>query len=109
MWKTIGLGLNAFDPIPPTLQQPSDPRKSLADIDVDLAQLYHHYYLDAWGTAPPDPDPSRFEHVQFLMPTPDFRFKASGLGMDPTGAGNKSNELGQAFCRLFLHDHLDMI
>ena len=56
MFKTIQLKLNAFPAIPPSLQLPGGAAKP--QIPVDLARLYHHYYIDSRGMAPPDPDPT---------------------------------------------------
>lgn len=76
---------------------------------MELNELYHHYYNDCYGISPPIPDPTNFEPVHFLTQTSDFRFKGRGLGESPTTKANRSNELGQAFCRWFLHKHLDFI
>lgn len=106
MDKKIGLELNAYVTIPSSLRDPSSKGAARKEIDVDLAKLYHHYYLDTYGRSPPSPDAAQFEHVRFLMPDADFRFLGNGLGASTSARRSKSAELGQAFCRWFLHDHL---
>lgn len=108
MERTIGLALNKYSVVPHTLR--AHPTKNLAasSIKVGLAGLFHHYYLDSFGTTPPEPDPVQFEHVRFLLPCSDFRFQGSGLGISPAIKRSRSTELGQAFCRWFLHDHLNI-
>jgi hypothetical protein len=105
--KTVKLALNAFPSTPPSLQLSTGEPASA--ISVDLADLYHHYYIDSRAMAPPDPDPAHFEHVRHLMSCNEFRFQRHGLGVNKTFKGNKSNELGQAFARWFLDKHLDML
>lgn len=105
MLKTVKLALNAFPSTPPTLL--ALPGGSVAKmIPVNLGDLYHQYYLDSYGFGPPDPDPTHFEQVRYLLPCTEFRFSKVGLGIGKTFRGNKSNELGQAFCRWFLSEHL---
>ncbi|HEY9237176.1 MAG TPA: hypothetical protein VIP08_19290 [Phenylobacterium sp.] len=107
MLKTVKLALNEF-PDPP-LSLLIDLEGTVASaIEVNLGDLYHHYYLDSWGVEPPSPDPANFEHVQFLLPCEEFRFTKQGLGIAKTFKGHKSNELGQAFCRWFMSEHLDI-
>jgi hypothetical protein len=62
--------------------------------------------MDTYGIAPPLPDPTHFEHVQFLTSEPSFRILGDGIGQGTTARRNKSTELGQAFCRWFLEEHL---
>lgn len=108
MNKTLKLGLNKYSRVPHSLRANPSVNSAAPSIEVDLANLYHHYYLDSFGKAPPSPDPVQFEHVQFLMPSKEFRFQGSGLGISPAIKRHRSNELGQAFCRWFLHDHLNI-
>lgn len=106
MIKSVKLALNAFPQIPITLEDAQAPSGIVPRILVNLADLYHHYYLDSWGVEPPSPNPAHFEHVRYLLPCHEFRFSKVGLGAAKTFKGNKSNELGQAFCRWFLSEHL---
>lgn len=102
MLKSVKLAINAFPQVPISIQHPSDPKQAVDHMNVDLADLYHHYYLNSWDCAPPDPDPVHFEQVRYLLPCADFRFRRGGMGANKTFKGNKSNELGEAFCRWFL-------
>lgn len=106
MDKSIRIQLNEYDPIPNSLSDPHDPDRPRAEVPVDLAKLYHHYYFDTYGRLPPTPDPAHFEHVRFLTPDTPFRFLGDGLGASTSARRNKSTELGQAFCRWFLDEHL---
>lgn len=108
MRKTLRLALNRYAPIPVTLRE--DPAIDVAkvEISVNVASLYHHYFLDSFDIAPPNPDPAQFEHTQFLLPTAEFRFQGNGLGASPAIRRHRSNELGQAFCRWFLYEHLEV-
>lgn len=106
MDKKIRLELNEYNSLPPSLREPSSVDVPRAVLDVDLAKLYHHYYLDTYGRVPPSPDATQFEHVHFLTPDTSFRFLGSGLGASTSARRSRSTELGQAFCRWFLHDHL---
>jgi hypothetical protein len=108
MDKTLKLALSQYPLIPHTLRVSSGANAAISTLTVGLASLYHHYYLDSYGRCPPNPDPAQFEHVQFLLPTREFRLQGSGLGISPAIKRHRSNELGQAFCRWFLHDHLNI-
>jgi hypothetical protein len=108
MDKTLALALNKYVPIPVTLRVNPSMDEAAKSVSVGLASLYHHYYLDSYGGAPPNPDPAQFEHIRYLLPCSDFRFQGAGLGVSPTVKGHRSNELGHAFCRWFLHDHLNI-
>lgn len=105
MKKKLQLALNKYQPIPPTLQG-ANAQSAKTVIDLDLAALYHHYYLDTYDTQPPSPDPAQFEHMRFLMPHDDLRFQGEGVGASTNARRGKSSEMGQAFCRWFLHEHV---
>lgn len=106
MDKTVRVKLSNFLSIPTTLQ---DGAGTLApETSVFLADLYHHYYLDKHGLAPPDPDPANFEYLPHLSSTTDYRYRGGGLGVSPGHRRTTSNEMGQAFCRWFLHDHANI-
>src|SRR5690349_3827841 len=109
MKKLLSLALNKYSVVPHSLRLSPTVNSPTSTVSVDLANLYHHYYLDSFDKAPPSPDPAHFEHVNFLLPTVDFRFQGGGLGIAPAIRRHRSNELGQAFCRWFLHDHLGII
>lgn len=77
MKKKLQLALNKYKPIPPKLQGESEESPKTI-IDLDLAALYHHFYLDTYGTQPPNPDPAQFEHMRFLVPDDKLRFQGEG-------------------------------
>jgi hypothetical protein len=106
--RFIGLALNKFPTTPNTLREKPSVDGARGDIVVNLASIYHHYYLDKHGRVPPDPDPAHFEHLQYLTPDPEFRVLGEGLGPSTASRRNQSSELGHAFCRWFLHDHLNI-
>lgn len=106
MIKTLQLALARYSPIPIALRKSPLIDVEKDEIEVSLASLYHHYFLDSFGISPPNPDPAQFEHAQFLMPTLEFRFQGDGLGASPAIRRHRSNELGQAFCRWFLYENL---
>ena len=106
MDRSIALLLNAFPAVPDLLRIDPGFDVALDKIDVNLASLFHHYYLDSYGIAPPDPDPAHFEHLKFLSTCQDFRFRGEGLGTSPGVKRSRSQEMGQAFARWFLHDFL---
>lgn len=108
MQKSVKVALNKFPSVPASLDNPADPGSPVPEIMVDLADLYHHYYLQSYDRVPPNPDPAQFEHVRYLEPCTAFRFQPNGLGANKTKKQNNSNELGEAFCRWFLAEHLDI-
>src|SRR5215469_9875628 len=101
MERILQLFLNRFDPIPDTLRTVATSNTGRATIDINLASLYHQYYLDSFGLVPPDPDPTNFEHLRFFAPCSELRLRGDGIGIHPEIRRHKSNELGQAFCRVF--------
>jgi hypothetical protein len=108
MEKIVAFALNRFPVVPHSLRQVPQVNAARGELAVPLASLYHHYYLDSHGKVPPDPDPAQFEHLQFLLPTTDFRVQGDGIGASTSIRRHRSNELGHAFCRWFLHDHLNI-
>jgi hypothetical protein len=108
MERTVALALNKFPIIPHSVREVPNTNTACPELSVPLASLYHHYYLDSHGKVPPDPDPAQFEHLQFLLPTKDFRIQGDGIGKSTSIRRHRSNELGHAFCRWFLHDHLNI-
>jgi hypothetical protein len=108
MQKSVKLALHKFPAVPTSLDNPAKPGHPVSEIMVDLADLYHHYYLQSYDRAPPNPNPAEFEHVRYLEPGIAFRFQPNGLGANKTKKQNNSNELGEAFCRWFLAEHLDI-
>jgi hypothetical protein len=107
--KSIDLALNSFPTTPHSLRAEPSIDAPKPDIQINLASLYHHYYFDKHGRAPPNPDPAQFEQLQYLGPGDDFRITGDGLGFTTSSRRNMSSELGHAFCRKFLHDHADIV
>jgi hypothetical protein len=105
MEKTLQFSLNKIDPIPNSLRAISSQNIPGADLPVNLTSLYHHYYLDSYDRTPPDPDPAQFEYLPFISSTKDFRLTGEGLGSNTNKRRSNSASLGQAFCRMILHDH----
>lgn len=106
MNKTIKFALNEFAMIPASLCSTAKPGQLADEIEVDLSRLFHHFYLDTQGAAPPDPDPAQFHHLRLLAATKDFRARGKGFGTHSAYKTHVANELGQAFCRWFLYEHL---
>jgi hypothetical protein len=105
MNKTLTLALNKINPVPNSLRTMPANNVARAEVAINLASLYHHYYLDSYGQVPPNPDPSQFEYFPFFLPTTEFRFKGDSLGASTVMRRHTSTTLGQAFCRMMLHDH----
>jgi hypothetical protein len=108
MERTIALALNKFPSVPLTLRETPTNDTARKEIRINLADLFHHYYHDSYGRSPPNPDPAQFEHLRFLVPEEGFRIQGDGIGISTAVRRNRSIELGQAFCRWFLHEHLNM-
>lgn len=106
MRKVIDLTLNKYANIPVSLRETPTANVPRSAVEVDPARLFHHYYLDTRGYAPPNPDPAQFEHLNLLTPTAEFRCLGDGFGIGTAFRRSTSNQLGQAFCRWLLHDHL---
>jgi len=106
MFKTLNLHLKDYTPTPPSLADPTSSTGVRPSVDVELAKLFHHYYLDTRGVAPPPYDPAHFEHLSLLTPDAAFRVQGDGFGSGPEFRKRCSNELGQAFCRWLLQEHL---
>lgn len=109
MQRNFNLKLNKFDPVPHMLRHDTSQNIPVNKLSVDLANLYHHYFLDNHHEKYPSPDPANFECLYFLTNDKDFRFLDDGFGYTKQAKRNRSSELGQAFCRYFLHNYLDII
>lgn len=108
MQKTLQLALNKFETIPNGLRENPSANAPVDEITVDLARLYHHFYLDTRGFTPPNPDPAQFDHLSLLLPQTEFRVRGEGFGLGGSFRKHVSNELGQAFCRWFLYEHVNV-
>ena len=105
--KTIRLALSKYKKIPTSLVGAS-PWVAKEHIFVDMARLFHHYYLDTRGFALPDPDLAHFEHIGFFCAEPELRLIGDGIGISRAFRVSRSNELGQAFCRWFLYEYFNI-
>jgi hypothetical protein len=107
MEKIVKLALSKYQSVPDSLRNPLS-GSALDDIAVDMAGLFHHYYLDTRGYAPPNPDLAHFEHLSFFCAEPQLRLRGEGIGSSVAFRISRSNDLGQAFCRWFLYTHLNI-
>lgn len=106
MERSVNFYLNRVKPIPSTLR--SDPRldsSPAASISVNLGALFLHHYFDSYGIAPPNPDPSRFEYLDLISSSSDFRFHSFVASASSVKKRHLSTEFGQSFCRLMLQEH----
>ena len=108
MIKTINFKLNKFNTIPNSLREVANRNSASEQTEVNLADLYNHYFQDKYGRYIPDPDPANFEYLRFITNTADFRIQGDGIGDSTVARRNSSTDLGQAFCRYFLYKHLNI-
>jgi hypothetical protein len=108
MQRTMGLALNKFDPMPNSLREIAGQNTPRSEIVVNLANLYHHYYHGTYGRSPPNPDPAHFEFAGELLAGDEMRLRGGGFGAFTEARRNRSNDMGHAFCRWFLHDHANI-
>lgn len=109
MKRTVEFRLNNVSPIPLTLRANPHMDTPAREVDIDLAQLFLHYYFDSYPLGPPKPDPSQFEYLQLVSSAPDFRFHAHVAHASLVKRRELSTDIGQAFCRLMLSDHFDIV
>ena len=107
--KQIRFFLKDFPHTPNSLRVAPHIDKPASEMIIDLGRLYHHRYLDNYGQVPPNPNPANFEYAQFVAPTNDLRFRNDGIGSNSPAKKRISEDLGQAFCRWFLHDHVGIV
>jgi hypothetical protein len=108
MRKIVNLALNKYSTIPLSLRDDSSKSGLTNEIEVDPGRLFHHHYLDTRGYAPPNPDPVQFEHLALFLPCAELRVRGGGFGIGVAFRRSTSNQLGQAFCRWFLYEHLNI-
>ncbi|MCA9201156.1 MAG: hypothetical protein KDA87_26630 [Planctomycetales bacterium] len=108
MDRSLRFFLNKFKQTPHSLRAVPHVNAPDDSCRCDLARLFHHYYVDTYGRCPPDPDPAHFEYARFLANRDDFRFAGDGIGVSTSARRNISTTFGQAFCRWFLHEHLNI-
>jgi hypothetical protein len=105
MNRRIQFHLNTVTPTPATLRANPGADFPATELDVNLGQLFLQYYFDSYPAGPPNPDPSSFEYLQLVSSDEDFRFYAFVAEASLIKRRAMSAEIGQAFCRLMLHDH----
>jgi hypothetical protein len=105
MNRSIQFRLNKVSPIPAGLRVAPSLDAPASEVDINLGQLFLQYYFDSYPGGPPNPDPSRFEYLQLVNSDSDFRFHAYVADASTIKLRSLSAEVGQAFCRLMLHDH----
>ncbi len=108
MHRTVRFELNNVSPIPHTLREVSHIDLPGAETTVNLGQLFLQQYFDSFPSGPPKTDPTRFEYLDLVSGTEDFRFHSFVSEASTVKKRTISTELGQAFCRLLLHDHFDI-
>jgi len=105
MNKTLALELNNFLPIPTDLRSPADQNTPVAEIRVNLPDLFHQLYLDTYGNTPPARNPINHLYLPMLAAGRPLRFQPNGLGSHKEARIGESNKFGKAFCRWFLYSH----
>ena len=109
MNRSVEFRLRDVSPIPQTLRADSQLDAPGHEIEVNLGQLFLHYYFDSYPSGPPNPDPSQFEYLQLVSSSPDFRFHAHVAHASLVKRRSLSTDMGQAFCRLMLADHFGVV
>lgn len=105
MQRTVQISLKDVAPVPASLRLLPSVDAPACEIPVDLGKLFLQYYFDSFPAAPPKPDPTRFEYLELISASDDFRFRSFVHEATKEKKRTISFELGQAFCRLLLHDH----
>lgn len=105
MQRTVRISLKDVAPIPASLRLLPSVDAPVSEIPIDLGKLFLQYYFDSFPAAPPKPDPTRFEYLELISSSDDFRFHSYVHRATKEKKRTISFELGQAFCRLLLHDH----
>jgi hypothetical protein len=105
MQRTVQIRLKDVTPVPSSLRFNPAIDHPVQEIPIDLAKLFLQYYFDSFPAAPPKPDPTRFEYLELVSGSDDFRFHSFVREATKEKKRTISFELGQAFCRLLLHDH----
>ena len=78
MDRTVQFFLNKVSPVPPSLRVHRRVDAAATHTTVNLGSLFMHYYFDSYPGGPPKPDPSRFEYLDLVSSSRDFR--VPGLG-----------------------------
>lgn len=105
MRRSLQIKLNHVAPTPHSLRANAATDAPAQQTEVNLGQLFQHYYFDSFPTAPPKPDPSNFEYLELVSGSPEFRFVPFIKEASVVKKRAISTELGQAFCRWMLSEH----
>jgi hypothetical protein len=108
MNRSVEFRLNNVSPTPQSLRANPQLDTPGHQVEVNLGQLFLHYYFDNYPSGPPSPDPSRFEYLELVSSATDFRFHAHVAHASLVKRRALSTEMGQAFCRLMLADHFEI-
>jgi hypothetical protein len=107
--RTVAFSLQNVPTIPSSLRVNPAFNSPGLETEVNLAQLFQQYYHDSYPSGPPNPDPANFEYLTLVSPAADFRFLDHVLQASRVKRQSISTDLGQAFCRQFLHDHFGIV
>ena len=109
MNRTICFKLNHVPQIPARLRKDREINQPADEVEINLGQLFLQYYFDSFPAGPPNPDPTRFGYLELIGASDDFRFHAFVAEASTVKKRSISAEIGQAFCRLMLHDHFGVV
>jgi hypothetical protein len=109
MQRTVRFHLKDVIPTPNGLRVLPQIDAPSSFAEINLGQLFLQYYFDSYPAGPPNPDPTRFEYLQLIGLSPDFRFLSHVAEASLLKRRALSAEMGQAFCRLILHDHFGIV
>jgi len=101
--RTIEIELNKFPQTPLALLD-STTKAAVGQVTLVVKKLFHHYFLAKYPDSAEDT--GIYEYEGQITSGPDWRFKGGGIGADKESKRNVSNELGKAFARWFLYQHL---
>src|SRR3979490_411594 len=95
MQKTIGLSLNKFAAIPPSVRSAPTSNTVAEEISLDLARLYHHHFLRPGRRPPPWPHRGRRSSTHrrataFAAPSPCPTAPVSRRRALPPSSGSRA-------------------
>src|SRR5689334_580522 len=100
MERSVSFLLNRVELVPSSLRSIPRLNSAATTTTVNLGALFLHYYFDSYPAAPPKLDPSRFEYLDLVSSSTDFRLHSFVASASTVKKRALSTELGQAFCRL---------
>lgn len=103
--RSFQLALNKVSPTPNSLRANPAEDAPRNDVDIDISRLCHVMYFDCFNEwALGDEGTSLGRYRRFLTADREFRFKGDGMGANSDTKREENRRLGQAMCRLVLHD-----